>query len=83
MRAQRAEVCIKRLGACWSARFKAVGLSSTLMESYLYVAGRGTPYLYYSTTAAGFQPVFFIFSSGGQNFRKKVCNYEQTEEKHF
>ena len=38
VRAQSAEVGPSRRGACWFARFKAVELSSVLMESYLYVA---------------------------------------------
>ena len=38
-----------------------------LMESYLYVAMRDLSCLYYSTTTAGFQPVFFIFCVFSEN----------------
>lgn len=43
MGAQSAEVVFPRWEPCWFARFKAVELSSVLMESYLYVAKRRVP----------------------------------------
>jgi hypothetical protein len=81
VRAQRAEVWHQRLVPCWFTRFKAVELSSELTENYLYV-GTVQHCLYYSTTAAGFQPVF-LFSFVFSQKKVRITSYEQAEEKHF
>lgn len=79
MRAQSAEVRPLRQGACWFARFKAVELSSLLMESYLYVAKRHTPAFIIVQLRLVFNRFFYFL----EIFSERKYHYEQIEEQHF
>ena len=73
---------------CWFARFKAVELSSILMESYLYVAGgvSHTTYIIVQLQLVFNQFFsFFVFflQTRQKFFHKRGTNHEQIEEIHL
>ena len=79
MGAQSAEVRLLRWGLCWFARFKAVELSSVLMESYLYVAKRHAPAFIIVQLRLVFNRFFYFL----EIFSERMYRYEQTEKQHF